>query len=121
MVFIDSKLPFLGASPDGLIGDNGLVEIKCPISASGMDPNLAVFDGKIKYLTCNKQKTEVTGVNKNHAYYYQVQGQLHISKRQYCLLAVWTCEKQTIKVIRIEKDDHFWYNKMEPHLTRIFY
>ncbi|XP_063215781.1 uncharacterized protein LOC134527223 [Bacillus rossius redtenbacheri] len=120
-LFIDSQLPFLGASPDGLIGDDGLVEIKCPLTAFGMDADAAVFYGKIKYLTCNKQKTEETGMTKTHAYFYQVEGQLHISERKYCLFAVWTSERKKIKVMRVEKDDHFWKKEMEPYLTRFFY
>lgn len=32
-LFIDEENPCLGASPDGLIDENGLIEIKCPISA----------------------------------------------------------------------------------------
>lgn len=30
-------IPMSGASPDGLVGDDGLVEIKCPIPATHMD------------------------------------------------------------------------------------
>ncbi|CAG9766125.1 unnamed protein product [Ceutorhynchus assimilis] len=40
-LFISEKHSFLGASPDGLIGDNGLVAIKCPWSVQGQ---LAVTD-----------------------------------------------------------------------------
>jgi len=29
-LFIYEQLPFLAASPDGLLNDNGIVEIKCP-------------------------------------------------------------------------------------------
>src|SRR5436190_12025612 len=32
-LFIISEIPFLDASPDGLIGDDGIVEIKCPFAA----------------------------------------------------------------------------------------
>ena len=31
--FVDQELPFLGASPEGLIDEDGFVEIKCPFSA----------------------------------------------------------------------------------------
>ncbi len=36
------EIPFLGASPDGLIGDDGLIEIKCPDPDTHM---LYVMDG----------------------------------------------------------------------------
>ena len=32
-----SAIPMAGASPDGLIGDDGLVEIKCPITATHIE------------------------------------------------------------------------------------
>ncbi|KMQ82941.1 hypothetical protein RF55_21408, partial [Lasius niger] len=41
-LFIDTKNPFLGASPDGLIEENGLVEIKCPLSAEHLTAEEAV-------------------------------------------------------------------------------
>ncbi|GBP59028.1 hypothetical protein EVAR_15031_1 [Eumeta japonica] len=36
-IFIDEELPFIGASPDGLIGSDTCVEIKCPVVAYKMD------------------------------------------------------------------------------------
>ena len=41
-LFIDNENPFLGASPDGLIEENGLVEIKCPLSAEHLTAEEAV-------------------------------------------------------------------------------
>lgn len=41
-LFIDSEIPFLGASPDGLIGDDGIVEIKCPFAARLLTPEDAI-------------------------------------------------------------------------------
>ncbi|KAL4713079.1 hypothetical protein ACJJTC_001133 [Scirpophaga incertulas] len=35
-LFIDEKFFFLGASPDGIF-EEGIIEIKCPISAFGMN------------------------------------------------------------------------------------
>lgn len=32
-LFVDSEKPWLGASPDGLVGDDTIVEIKCPYVA----------------------------------------------------------------------------------------
>ncbi|GBP52708.1 hypothetical protein EVAR_43909_1 [Eumeta japonica] len=39
-IFIDEELPFIGASPDGLIGSDTCVEIKCPVVAYKMDCSL---------------------------------------------------------------------------------
>lgn len=32
-LFIHERLPFLAASPDGLIGKDGIIEVKCPATA----------------------------------------------------------------------------------------
>lgn len=120
-LFIDEKLHFLGATPDGLVDVDKIVEIKCPISAAGVNPEKAVFEGKIKYLTCNKEKTHITGINKNHVYFYQIQGQLHITKRDICILAVWTSVDQKLLTVQIKRDEKFWNEKMEPKLTNFFF
>lgn len=41
-LFIDEEIPFLGASPDGLINDDGVVEIKCPFAARLLTPEDAI-------------------------------------------------------------------------------
>ncbi|GFW18624.1 yqaJ domain-containing protein [Trichonephila clavipes] len=41
-LFVDKDKPFLCASPDGLVGDDGLIEIKCPYSAR-FESNLLEF------------------------------------------------------------------------------
>ncbi|XP_063216740.1 uncharacterized protein LOC134527744 isoform X1 [Bacillus rossius redtenbacheri] len=119
-LFIDEQLPFLGATPDGLIGEHGLVEIKCPSSAAGIDVDKAVSDGKLGYLMCNDQN-KVTRLKTNHDYYYQVQGQLHITNRKFALFAIWTSKDIPIKVVTVQKDDQFWKEKMEKQLTRFYF
>ncbi|KMQ86118.1 hypothetical protein RF55_14999 [Lasius niger] len=116
-LFIDNENPFLGASPDGLIEENGLVEIKCPLSAEHLTAEKAIetlpslkgiFDKKNPYK-----------MNRNHRFFYQVQGQLNITRREYCIFAVWTPE--SIKIVNISTDNEFWKNKMLPFLTRFYY
>lgn len=72
-----------GASPDGLIGDNGLIEIKCP-----------KFSTQIDYLL----KRELP---KN--YYYQVYGQLLVTDRQFCDFIAYHPKFKNL-IIRIERD-----------------
>lgn len=74
---------WIGASPDGLIGDNGLIEIKCP-----------KFSTQIDYLL----KKELP---KN--YYYQVHGQLLVTDRQWCDFVAYHPKLKNI-IIRIERD-----------------
>ena len=55
-----SKIPMAGASPDGFVGDDGLVEIKCPTVATHIDTLLgAAIDGK--YVTQIQFQMACTG------------------------------------------------------------
>jgi hypothetical protein len=59
--FLDHPtLAMSGASPDGLVGEDGLLEIKCPITATHLD---TVLGGSIpgKYLTQIQWQLAVTG------------------------------------------------------------
>ncbi len=60
--FADSKYKY-GASPDGLVGDKGVLEIKCPILST-----------HVEYLLQNKFPM---------TYWQQVQGQLMATKREW--------------------------------------
>ncbi len=83
---VNPLFPHLGASPDGFVCcdccGKGLLEIKCPFTARDIHPS--GLRGKPR--SCLGEKGVVT----SHAYYTQMQGQLVISERQYCDLAVWT-------------------------------
>jgi len=80
-LFIHPKYNYIAASPDGLIGQSSVLEIKCPFS-------MIDKPGLPYYLTQN-QKTGLYELDKNHRYYYQIQGQLMCSQRKYAVLAVY--------------------------------
>lgn len=87
-LFVDEQYNFLAGSPDGLVGDKEIVEIKCPHNIKDMTPHQGVMAKKIKYLTLN-----INGdlqLNRNHHYYYQVQGQLRVANKLSCYFIVWT-------------------------------
>ena len=86
-LFIDSRIAHLGASPDGLIDEDGVVEIKCPISTRNIAPEIAIQ--QIPHLRSIFEKKNTERMNQNHIYYYQFQGQLHKGKeRRYCIFAL---------------------------------
>jgi len=62
--FCLNKNPLYGASPDGLIGEEGLLEIKCPIIST-----------HVGYLLEN---------NLPNDYLQQIQGQLLVTGREWC-------------------------------------
>lgn len=86
-LFVHRKLSFLAASPDGLIDNDGIVEIKCPASIKDMTPEEAFENKK---LNCMSLIDGILKLKTTHSYYFQVQGQLEISERNYCYFVVWT-------------------------------
>ena len=105
--------PFLGASPDAVVSCNccgdGCVEIKCPFSAKDM--NIREAASTIQNFCL---KSDVLGnleLAKDHAYFYQVQAQIHLSEKQYCDFVLWT--KKDLYVERIRPNEEFWKTTTE--------
>ncbi len=76
-LFVDPDQPCLCSSPHGLIGENGLLEIKCPWSVERLKltPQAAIIDDRInKYSYCLKQKYGSTNdyeLKRNHQFYHR--------------------------------------------------
>lgn len=117
-LFIDVDSPYLGATPDGLINSNAVVEIKCPSSAANLTPEAAILSRKSTFWTTCKEKKHIVGVNKRHKHFFQIQGQLHITRRDICYYVLWTPLGMKVEVIK--RDDEFWKREMEEKL-RMFY
>lgn len=116
-IFVDSENPFLGATPDGLIGNDGIVEVKCPSSAEHLTPEEGIIQKKITFWMLNKSG-EISGINKKHNWYFQVQGQLNVCQKSFCQFAVWT--PKGIKIEKIERDEVLWKSMMVEKL-KYFY
>ena len=116
-LFIDPEIPYLGASTDGTIAEDGIVEIKCPFAAKNMTPEDAIENNvsqlRSLYITKDDSHTK-----RAHKYYYQIQGQLHVTRRSYCIFVVWTPRGMKTEVIH--RDDQFWAENMENQLTRFY-
>lgn len=112
-LFIDSKIPFLGATPDG-ITDDMVVEVKCPITAFKLGLEEAI---KRKKVTFWKKDGSV---NRAHVWYYQIQGQLRVTGKSICLFGVWSGSNVPLKLEYIKKDDIFWTDQMEDKLVRFY-
>lgn len=46
----------MACSPDGLVGENDIIEIKCPYNIKVMTPEEGVIANKIKYLNMIKKE-----------------------------------------------------------------
>lgn len=88
------ELDFVGISPDGLIGSDGLIEIKCPQPKT-----------HIEYLATKKMPSK---------YRWQIQGQLWVTERKWCDFVSFhpDCEHQLIvRVDASEKDQQALYDR----------
>ncbi|XP_077277491.1 uncharacterized protein LOC143905775 [Temnothorax americanus] len=75
-LFIDAEIPYLGASPDGLIENDGIVEIKCPFRARFLTPEDAITSN-VSNLRALYQNAEDEHMKRSHIYYYRVNYMLH--------------------------------------------
>ena len=82
---------FIGGTPDGFIGEDGLIEVKCP------------FNGG------NHLKSLLTGEIYNTDYIYQIQGYLWVTDRKWCDFVTYDpdlIDGLQLNVIRVERDDN---------------
>lgn len=112
-----SEFPFLAASPDGLVGENGIVEIKCPfVAINTLNAVDAVNNKLLKY--CNITNDNRIELKPEHKYYYQVMGQMRITDRKLCYFVVYTPNWTSIQEIKY--DEIFWNTKMAEKLKRFY-
>lgn len=109
-LFIDEDNPHLAASPDGLIGQDGIIEIKCPSGAATMTPSEAIKNKKVTFCTLDANDPIKIKLKETHNYYYQVQGQLNITKRKYCYFVLWTPKGMMYQ--KIMRDSKIWEEMM---------
>ena len=81
---------WIGGSPDGLIGKDGLLEIKCPLSSTHIE---VILSGKMPML-----------------HIPQVQGLLWVTERKWCDFVSYDPRvlSQPIFVVRIERDTEYF-------------
>lgn len=98
---------FLGASPDGLVGMNHIVEVKCPWKFRNKVLSTEI-ENDHSYIVY-KENDQIL-VNKQHPYWDQIQGQLYLTNRKFCYLVIWT-PMQSI-ITEVEKDNE-WESNLE--------
>ncbi|ODM59392.1 hypothetical protein Ocin01_20239, partial [Orchesella cincta] len=102
---LDSEKSFFengifAASPDGRVGEEGIVEIKCPYSIRDLKPH----DWPTSSSDCPLKLQNGTLVLKTtHNHYFQIVQQLHVTKRMWCDYVVWT--PNDIFIQRIERNE----------------
>ncbi|XP_048779437.2 uncharacterized protein LOC125682910 [Ostrea edulis] len=112
-LFVCLDYPYLGASPDAVVDDSAIVEVKCSYSGK----NEMVKPGAhFKYLMFDDNENVV--LKKSHNYYDQIQGQLYISKRKFCYFVVFTL--RDLFVQKIPLDTYYCEHSLLPKLKVFF-
>lgn len=75
---------WIGASPDGLIGEDGQIQAKCP-----------AYNTMINYLLKRELPKE---------YYYQVHGELLVTGRQWCDFIAYHPNLESV-IVRVDRDE----------------
>lgn len=76
---------YLGASQDGLLESNGIVEVKCSFKYRNSLLSNVLQKSDIIHYESGSYK-----VNTTHNYFHQIQGQLYCTNRQYWKLVMYT-------------------------------
>lgn len=98
-LFVDEEHFYLGATPDGLVEHDSIIEIKCPSVISTVSPKQGIIDKKIKFGILDKN--DLLHLKRNHGYYYQVQGQLAITNRTFCYFCIWSSHGILVEKVKI--------------------
>lgn len=73
---------WLGASPDGLVDEDGLIEVKCP------------------YGMRDKNPTEFISIDYQTHYWLQIQIQLFVTGREWCHFYQWSAHGEMLETVR---------------------
>ncbi|MCX2780396.1 lambda exonuclease family protein [Microbulbifer thermotolerans] len=96
---VHQEFDWLGASPDGLIGDDGIVEIKCP------------------YGLRNSDSPEFKTLDEQPHYYAQIQLAMHCTGKRYCEFFQWA--PNGTKRETVQRDDA-WLDRAMPELREFY-
>ena len=118
---LDPDLPFLGASPDGLIEcdccGKGCLEIKCLKTYENGIPDPET----VANIPNSFPISDELELKKSHHFYTQVQGHMLICKVGYCDFYLWS--KSNSIAVRVFRDDDFiqrlvdkLYNEYKTHI-----
>ena len=105
---VSGDKPFLAASADLETecdcSGKGLCEIKCPESIKDQEP----YIDNVTYL---KENDGTIILDHKHAYFFQIQGQMKILKREFCDFYIYTHHGSLC--VRVSFDPEFWETLQE--------
>ena len=111
-LFVHPDYPYLAATPDSIVeGEDAIVEVKCPFSIKRED----ISASNLPYLQDVGSRLLL---KRNHKYFYQVMGQLMLSRKKKCYFVVFTFKDLFIEEIAL--DEKFFLSNMLPKLKHFY-
>lgn len=110
------------SSPDGLVGNDAVLEIKCPFQFRAAKSFKECLMNEEEFFNTAPSKRYALYYDEDldkfilwddHNYYHQVQGELWCTLRDLCYFAVWTVDD--IAITEVERSDS-WYTDNVPRL-----
>ncbi|KAK1885950.1 Exonuclease [Dissostichus eleginoides] len=90
-LILNPELPWIGASPDGVVScachEPGILEIKCPFSAKDRSLLECTKDSRF---CLTVPEGGLMSLKLDHSYMYQVQAQMRVAEVMFCDFVVWT-------------------------------
>lgn len=117
---IDRTHKFLGATPDSKVqegNESGLVEVKNLLQKN----QLSFEDAAMKGQFCLELKNGKLQLKRNHAYYFQCQGQANILQCPWVDFVVRRTNPYQIHIERIFRDADLWRDVMVPKLHAFYH
>ena len=109
-LWVNPKYPVLRCSPDGLVGEDGIIEIKSlkifkhQSIEDITSPNQSSVPKDVINRQCFKITDGTLKLKHGHDYYYQIQLQLLVTERKYCDFVLFA-ENGPVSIERIFRDE----------------
>ena len=131
-LWVNPKYPYLACSPDGLVDDDGLVEIKSLKLFKEHEIQKIIKNGStvvskdILGRQCFEIKDGKCVLKESHSYYHQIQLQLLVTERTYCDFVLYAADGP-VSIETINRDEQlmseilnhlstFWFQVVSPEI-----
>ena len=115
-VLLCLRHPFLGASPDGVINDSEIVEVKKVELREGE----SLDDGMCRFGIYKKNGSELM-INKNHKYYHQMQQRLFFAPGETLAILLFQVIRGVTQNLFLKAFDSVFWERVLPKLEQFYF
>lgn len=115
-LLVNPNIPWLGYSPDGIIIDQKIIEIKCPVEGKKMSIDNVILN--LKYIDKNVDGDLI--LKENHSYFTQVQLGMFVTGLNSCDFILYATFDKSVKIISVSYDREYVV-KIIPSLMFVYF